>query len=807
MQSLRCLTLAISACLLPNLRAQVREFGYQHFDARASRLLAAVDLNGDGRLDLAAQGPILHEQIGQLRFTDIAGHALPPGVFGTATTFFDVSGDGVVDIVGLSTASLRVAVRAGGLYRDESWRVPAASLAGTLLHGDVDRDGDLDLLVTGSSLAVLRNDGRGVFTLDSGRGPAASGIAAAVDLDGDGAVEVVVGGYDLTLLVNDGSGSFTSRSVPLALLTNAVLHFDYDGDGDIDIAVGGQDANSPLRLLRNDGGLNFSDQSGTLPAVGYTVRDLAALDIDNDGDQDLFIAAEGLVSEILINTPSGYVRSTAPLVPSAVGVRDVVSGDFDGDGRADLVVREVGNANVTLWHNVGGKLAAINPPRIVPGTRHLVDLDNDGDVDSVGLFDRSVVAEGMPVLFTARNDGSGRQLLQQTIRLTDDVLDLYVAELNGDGRKDVIAITGVAQVGPATLRQFLGDGRGNLAVGPTQQVIYRAASGGIAVDDLDGDGDDDLVWPTPAGAFVMQNVRATTGFLPAPLPGSNQLTVQAVAYDLDRDGRADVLTSGRDGIRVFANRGGLTFVEIVGAAPNATQSAPIALGRGAIPGQEVVLFSYPPFGGMQTHSWNGSSFQPLAASSLTVTASSLRTINLDVVGGDRFVLSSRYATRILSTSLVDVTSLVEGAASAEIAAHGDVDLDGDMDVVLDGVPGTGYFDTIPWWLAQGPRKQLSAPFAPSPGNDYRIDYTNQIGSVQSVLLLNTRSVRAVLPFGVLRVDPTGMLAVPLPYGTRSSVQFALPPSRALLGLMLAAQVLSARGTELELSNLVLETIR
>ncbi len=212
--------------------------------------------------------------------------------------------------------------------------------------------------------------------------------------------------------------------------TRAAAWGDYDGDGDIDLYVGfTRRSETRNKLYRNDGaGKPFTDVAAAMgvDAAGET-RQVSWVDVDNDGDLDLFVAMRDAPNLLFRNPFSGLragdtARFTS--VGKELGLDDprrtvgAVWFDMDEDGDLDLfVANQNGDAN-GLFQNPFGGLRAGNGARFVdvapergmdargrPETSgsngpSVADVDGDGDLD---LF---VAGYGGNYLY--RNDGRGR---------------------------------------------------------------------------------------------------------------------------------------------------------------------------------------------------------------------------------------------------------------------------------------------------------------------------------------------------------------------------------------------------------------
>jgi len=283
--------------------------------------LTAVDLDNDGILDLLAHGPAAMAWLrgsGDGTFREATAELGLGAAAGAVAVPFDYDIEGDLD---LFTGGRATGSTAGGgrpeLYRnnlqgpleavgDKSLPDLGRELArgGAItaaVASDLDRDGDLDLLLAHSGgLLWLDNLRQGEFrdrTRESGLGkaPGARALLSA-DFDQDGLPDLAVAGPGLTFWHNTG-GRFEAwkltHPVPAARPVAALALLDADGDGRLDLAVAGAEG---IEILAARSGGRFE----ALPVEGDpgAVTGLAAGDLDGDGDLDLAAAGPAGLSRL-----------------------------------------------------------------------------------------------------------------------------------------------------------------------------------------------------------------------------------------------------------------------------------------------------------------------------------------------------------------------------------------------------------------------------------------------------------------------------------------------------------------------------
>jgi hypothetical protein len=359
--------------------------------------MTLADYDEDGDLDLFwgdffEQGLLLIENTGTCAAPSLRGQpaAFPPerplltsGY--NAPTYGDVDADGRGDlIVGVlggafnpnrtTVANLHLLTRdAGGRFVARTGQLlPMLDVGSESVPAlvDLDRDGDLDLLLANKIDPALQTAGQ-IYRIENtgfGREPAfrLAGVLpvgatyhpapAFGDLDGDGDLDLLLGSWSARVAYhrNEGGGpvpAFATVDTALVTITRGSNTTpalgDVDGDGDLDLFVG--EASGALNFYRNEGdprAPRFVLVSDTFAAIDVGRRSAPALaDVDGDGDLDLVVGsdADGLLlfRNDGTRTAPRFVRDEAfrldvpPFATPAFG-------DVDRDGDLDLIVGGVG---------------------------------------------------------------------------------------------------------------------------------------------------------------------------------------------------------------------------------------------------------------------------------------------------------------------------------------------------------------------------------------------------------------------------------------------------------------------------------
>ncbi|MBI4568415.1 MAG: VCBS repeat-containing protein [Planctomycetes bacterium] len=287
---------------------------------------------------------------------------LPPEVSDLAAG--DFNRDGRTDyIVSLNGSAGRVFLaRADGGF-DAGALPGAAEPTMAVVVGDVDRDGDLDVVAInfGFPARVYRNSGAGVFALDPGAttddtAKAMDGALADVDKDGDDDLILVRYRGPARLLFNDGAGRFPAGTdLPGSTDSYAVAVADFNEDGNLDFIEANSGA--PDRLFVGDGRGGFSLAAFNSGSTAPQTRAVAAGDFDGDGHLDLILGrADTGLTFLRGNGALAFTAGPAPRFANG-SVLALDAGDLDRDGDLDLVVRTASSLFDVLWNDGSGALA------------------------------------------------------------------------------------------------------------------------------------------------------------------------------------------------------------------------------------------------------------------------------------------------------------------------------------------------------------------------------------------------------------------------------------------------------------------
>jgi len=311
----------------------------------------AADIDGDGDHDVLSASSsddtiALHENDGSGTFTE---ERIATNADGARAVFAaDVNGDGHTDILAASQNDDIIAWYQNDGTTDPSFTeqiiTRGARGARSVSATDVDGDGDTDVLSASAgddTIAWYENDGNESFTKRTitANADGARDVHVA-DVDADGHVDVLSASRNddtIALYRNDGTGTFTEVVVDsTANGATSVFAADVDGDGDMDI-ISSSEIDDTVAWYENDGTIDSTITKRVIDNFADGAQDVFAVDIDEDGDTDVFSALRNDDNVVWYenNDDASFDKQVVDF--SANGVRSVVAADLDGDDDLDLV--------------------------------------------------------------------------------------------------------------------------------------------------------------------------------------------------------------------------------------------------------------------------------------------------------------------------------------------------------------------------------------------------------------------------------------------------------------------------------------
>jgi len=415
---------------------------------------------------------------------------------------------------------------------------PLGSSSTGVVAGDFNGDGNVDFASIdqiANAVTILVGNGNGTFaqriSYPTGNKPWA---IAAGDFNGDGKLDLAISNAKddtLTILLGNGDGTFTpSSSTPATgAFPGQIVVADFNGDGKLDLAVANVCGTNPtmcfpqagpvgpsmLTILLGNGDGTFAP-TATSPATGNQPSHIAVGDFNGDGFIDLAVTNTGDNNvTIFMGNGDGTFTPTANSLAAGTPPGGIVAADFNGDGALDLAVLSESENSMTIYLNQGcSTLAAANctfsatqapvPVGSSPTSVAAADMNGDGILDIV----TANWTDGSITVLLGNGSGGFSAVVPQNPQSLSGIPYagfLFLADLNGDGRQDIVAIG--TNGGYSVVLQSPVAGMvltsSNGSVSPFgQQVTFIATISGVSG------------FPLPTGTVTFNDGNTSLGIVP-----------------------------------------------------------------------------------------------------------------------------------------------------------------------------------------------------------------------------------------------------------------------------------------------------
>ncbi|MBW7868194.1 MAG: T9SS type A sorting domain-containing protein [Brumimicrobium sp.] len=354
------------------------------------------------------------------------------------------------------------------------------------------------------------------------------------DLNNDGFPDIIMSGFDNTgsmlteIYLNDGQGDFilSSNQPFVGYVDVTIILTDVNGDGSLDVLFNGEKENTGLTMeyyenLNIPNTVDFQFVGGFTGGPAALRSSTVWADLNNDGNMDIVYSGYqigvGVFIWYLLGDGSGNFAN-AVMVPGTMGAcaGSLIAQDIDGDGDIDLFV---------------------------------VGFDSDDMVDPKTRMYKNKIAEGGGFNF---EEITGLPFMDMSISLAK------AEDVDGDGRLDLF-LSGRNQIGEIETRLYYQSSPFNFVEDKASGDFDGIVDGDMALADIDGDGDIDIIVSGFATDNNGDDIITTTLYINDFKNGGsgNYTKVPGLNFqgagsgnlgmmDIDGDGDIDIIVSGFD---------------------------------------------------------------------------------------------------------------------------------------------------------------------------------------------------------------------------------------------------------------------
>jgi|GEM_PF-474602 len=485
------------------------------------------------------------------------------------------------------------------------------------------------------TISILRNisTGTGAAGFETQFTTAAEGEPywiAAADLDADGKADIAVTNSksgNVSVYRNTTTGTVISLGPKQLYTTGTTPYFvtsgDIDGDGKPELLTANRASNTVSVLKNLSATGNITLQGAVNYPAGANPVAIALGDLNADGKPDMAVTSVGdnRLSVYLNKATAGTVDlnsfSTRTQYATAVNPRSVVIADLNNDTRADIAIANREGSSISIFQNIippvitnlspvagapgtvvtitgkhfnttaannivyFGATKAIVSSVSADGTSATVTVPSGATYRTVSLLDEttglSAYSANAFTVTNAETDGSFPYATNFSTGTGSTPNSVVAADLDGDGHTDL------ASIDPSTGRIYIETNTGDGKISPAlftlkSDLSIPAGSSSMTTADIDGDGKLDMILSnfTNSQIYVLLNTSApgniSFGAAKSFSTGTNPGSVTVA--DIDADGKADILTVGKNTNIAYILRN----ISLIGEAQFESPAAELTVG-------------------------------------------------------------------------------------------------------------------------------------------------------------------------------------------------------------------------------------
>lgn len=344
----------------------------------------------------------------------------------------------------------------------------------------------------------------------------------------------------------------SQRVIPVGGSPGSIAIADVNHDGKLDIIVANT-TDGTLTVLLGDGQGHFTPAAGSPFACGKSPNDIATGDFNGDGNLDLLIAntETPYLTILLGNGKGGFAPS--PHSPfdthSYPHVHGVAVADFNGDGKLDAVTDSWGHNQILMFLGDGkGNLIlpgqAFNTGKRPYQRLRSADFNKDGKPDVVTTdLDQNAVSILLGDGHGGLHDAAGSPFPAGRAPWA-----VAVDDMNRDGNLDLVIIPYAPDVPDPKdvgVTVLLGDGKGGFSKMPGSPFSLAGCEGpdALATGDINGDGLRDMVVTCAQNNRLMLYLATRDGGFTLSTSSVQTGWAAVAVADLERRGKADIIVS------------------------------------------------------------------------------------------------------------------------------------------------------------------------------------------------------------------------------------------------------------------------